>query len=169
MPDNAERSVFSERLEVLAIEIYRGREPNAGRFCAQCYNPLPGQIERCPHCGQSISSLRPVERVPIDVLRMIKAKHGREARPVRTIAYGGLLLAMVGACAGLIFISGNWGIAAFILMLLGGYFVSALLANSVGDAMGYKQGQRGLREQWDAHVAARSAADAETPAGVSDG
>ena len=157
MGESTDRPIFSERLETLAIEIYRGREPNAGRFCGNCYNPLIGNDAVCPHCGEELSSVGVVGKVPIDVLRIIRAKHGREARPVRTIAYGGLLLVMILACAGLLFISGNWGIAAFVLILIGGYFLSALLANSVGDELGYRAGQRGLEEQWEAFVAQRSA------------
>jgi hypothetical protein len=151
--DSPERPIFSERLEALAQQIYRGQEPNAGRFCGNCYNPLV-EDGPCEHCGATGS----VERIPREVLIMIKAKHGREARVVRTIAYGGLLLAVIAASAGLIFISGNWGIAAFILILIGGYFVSALLANSLGDAWGYAYGQKGLKEQWSKFVAHREAA-----------
>ncbi|HEX5940187.1 MAG TPA: hypothetical protein VFZ12_07485 [Dehalococcoidia bacterium] len=162
MTESAERPLFSERLEELAQQIYRGQEPNAGRFCANCYNPL---VENgpCSHCGGSTawasrSRTGSVERIPREVLIMIRSKHGREARVVRTIAYGGLLLAMIAASAGLIFISGNWGVAAFILILIGGYFVSALLANSVGDAWGYAYGQKGLQQEWQAFVEKRQSA-----------
>ena len=150
MTDSDEKPIFSPRLEELAQQIYRGNEPNAGRFCANCYNPLVEEGP-CAHCGATGS----VERIPREVLIMIRSKHGREARIVRTIAYGGLLLAMIAASAGLIFISGNWGIAAFIALLIGGYFVSALLANSLGDAWGYAYGQKGLDEEWRRFVEQR--------------
>ncbi|HET9199977.1 MAG TPA: zinc ribbon domain-containing protein [Dehalococcoidia bacterium] len=165
MAESTEKSIFSERLEELAQQIYRGQEPNAGRFCANCYNPLV-EDGRCPHCGATGS----VDRIPREVLIMIKAKHGREARVVRTIAYGGLLLAMIAASAGLIFISGNWGIAAFILILIGGYFVSALLANSIGDSWGYAYGQKGLADDWQRFVDQRdSAPPTAIPAGERSG
>ena len=153
MVESSDKPLFSERLEELAQRIYRGQEPNAGRFCANCYNPLVEEGP-CSHCGATGA----VERIPREVLIMIRAKHGREARVVRTIAYGGLLLAMIAASAGLIFISGNWGIAAFILLLIAGYFVSALLANSVGDAWGYAYGQKGLQQEWQAFVEQRESA-----------
>lgn len=153
MSESADKPIFSERLEELAQQIYRGNEPNAGRFCANCYNPLV-EDGPCSHCGATGS----VERIPREVLIMIRSKHGREARIVRTIAYGGLLLAMIGASAGLIFISGNWGIAAFILILIGGYFFSALLANSLGDTWGYAYGQKGLQEEWHMFVEQRDSA-----------
>jgi hypothetical protein len=162
--ESAEKPIFSERLEALAQQIYRGQEPNAGRFCANCYNPLM-ESGHCNHCGATGS----VERVPREVLIMIKAKHGREARVVRTIAYGGLLLAMIAASAGLIFISGNWGIAAFILILIGGYFVSALLANSIGDAWGYAYGQKGLADEWRRFVEQRNSAQHAVVAGEQSG
>ncbi|MPZ24344.1 MAG: hypothetical protein GEU28_12600 [Dehalococcoidia bacterium] len=128
---------------------------------ANCYNPLVEGASTCSHCGLAVAEVGLVERVPRDVLVMIKTKHGREARIVRSIAYGGLLLAMIGASAGLIFISGNWGIAAFIVILIGGYFVSALLANSLGDAWGYRYGQKGLDEDWQTFLAQRAAEPVE--------
>ncbi|MEX2238020.1 MAG: hypothetical protein WEB00_10840 [Dehalococcoidia bacterium] len=163
MSDPEAAPLFSPRLENLAVEIYRGREPNAGRFCGNCYNPLVGELDSCSHCGRDLAVVGTVEKVPIDVLRLIKRKHGREARIVRTFAYGGLLLVIIGACAGLLLISGNWGIAAFILILVGGYFVSALLANSVGDAWGYRYGLKGLDEDWQAFVRRRES-EAQEPA-----
>jgi hypothetical protein len=156
---STERPILSAHLEALAAEIYRGNEPNSGRFCGNCYNPLAADASLCAHCGNSIREVPSVERIPREVLLMIKAKHGREARVVRSMAYGGLLLAMIAASAGLLFISGNWGIAAFILILIGGYFASAVLANSLGDAWGYRAGQRGLEEEWRRFVSSRDAVE----------
>jgi hypothetical protein len=163
--DDRSSEIFSERLEALAAEIIRGNEPNAGRFCGHCYNPLGPEATGCSHCRRSLAEVAPVDRIPRDVLLMIKTKHGREARVVRTIAYGGLLLATIAASAALIFISGVWGIIAFVVVLIAGYFVSAIVANSVGDAWGYRSGQKGLAAGWQEFIARR---ETENKVGVPD-
>jgi hypothetical protein len=153
--DDQSSEIFSERLEALAAEIIRGQEPNAGRFCGHCYNPLAVDATTCSHCARSLAETESVDRIPREVLLMINTKHSREARVVRTIAYGGLLLATIAASAALLFISGVWGIIAFVAVLVAGYFLSAIIANSLGDAWGYRSGQKGLASSWQEFLARR--------------
>ena len=75
---------------------------------------------------------------------------------VRGIAWGGLTLGVVLGLLPLAFYGVSWWtlVGFFGLMLLF-YIGSANLANSVGDAVGYRWGQSELRRRWEAFLRAR--------------
>lgn len=140
-------------------EILRGTAPNAGRFCGYCYHPLADEASPCPHCDQAPAERPPVKRIPAEVLAMFRAQRSREAWVVRTIAYGGLGL---GIGLGLLPIgladATWWTILAFFAILGFFYLFSATLANTIGDAIGYRWGQRVLEKRWREFVAERQRA-----------
>jgi hypothetical protein len=163
------QSIFSQRLVGLLDDVLEGKAPNAGRFCGYCYHPLPsaGQSPQegpstglrtglCPHCGRSSTERPAVTRVPEAVFAMYRAQRSREGWTVRGIAWVGLTLGVVLGLLPLAFFGVNWWtlLAFFGLMLLF-YIGSANVANSVGDAVGYRWGQSELRRRWDAFVRAR--------------
>jgi hypothetical protein len=142
--------IFSERLLILLDEVLAGRAPNAGRFCGNCYHPLAAERESCAHCGRSTAEQRAVETVPREVVEMHKRRRGREGLVVRTIAWGGLTVGVIVAL--LPFVFGDvtlWTVLAFFGLLFGFYVLSANLANSVGDAIGYRWGQAIVRREWE--------------------
>ena len=159
-----DRGILSERLVGLLDDILEGRAPNAGRFCGYCCHPLrpPGRSREddlCPHCARSSTEWPAVTRVPEAVVAMHRARRSREGWTVRSVAWGGLTLGVVLGLLPLAFCGVNWWtlLAFFGLMLLF-YIGSANLANSVGDAVGYRWGQSELRRRWNAFVRARERA-----------
>ncbi len=92
---------------------------------------------------------------------MYRKAHSREGIVVRSIAWGGLT---IGVCLSLVPIAFGgvhwWSIFGFFGLLIFFYLLSANLANSVGDALGYAWGQSILRTRWDRFIAIR---DAERP------
>jgi thiamine transporter ThiT len=78
---------------------------------------------------------------------------------VRSVAWGGLTLGVVLALVPLAFAGVHWWtMAAFFGLMALFYLLSANLANSVGDAIGYAWGQSMLRKSWTRFVAARGGA-----------
>lgn len=151
-----EGEVLSERLLVLLDDVLAGRAPNAGRFCGYCYHPLAHGRESCAHCGRSTGERPPVEAVPRPVIEMHRRRRGREGLAVRTIAWGGLTVGVIVAL--LPFALGNvtwWSVIAFFALLAFFYLLSANLANSLGDALGYRWGQSLVRREWSRFVKER--------------
>ena len=75
---------------------------------------------------------------------------------VRTIAWGGLTVGVIVAL--LPFVFGNvtlWTVLAFFGLLAFFYLLSANLANSLGDALGYGWGQSIVRREWDRFIRER--------------
>jgi hypothetical protein len=145
----ADREILSERLLLLLDDVLAGQAPNAGRFCGYCYNPLSPERKICTHCGRSTAECPAVAAVPRPVIEMHKRRRGREGLVVRSIAWGGLT---VGVFASLLpFVFGNvglWSVLAFFGLLAFFYLLSANLANSLGDALGYRWGQSIVRREW---------------------
>jgi hypothetical protein len=157
-PPGADTEILSERLRELIEDILEGRAPNAGRFCGNCYHPS-AELETCPHCGISASSVAPTEAIPLEVLAMHQRRRGREGLVVRTIAWGGLTLGVTLAL--LPFVFGDVSILTVVLffgLLLVFYIGSANLANSVGDALGYRWGRSLFEKLWRDFTANRDAA-----------
>ncbi len=151
-----EEEVFSERLLALLDDILQGKAPNAGRFCAYCYHPFTQEYQACPHCGHRPGQGPPVTRIPVEVLEMHRTRRSREGLVVRSIAWGGLTLGVVLALLPLAFSGVTWWtVIAFFAILAAFYILSANLANSVGDALGYRWGQSIVRRRWRALVAGR--------------
>jgi len=144
------RSIFSERLQALMAEILAGNAPNAGRFCGYCYHPLAKETQRCDHCGRSTAHWPPAQRIPTEVLTMFRAQRSREGWAVRSIAYGGLLAGIVLGLLPIALFDVHWWTALALFAIIGLFYVAAAnLANSVGDALGYRWGQAELRRRWE--------------------
>ena len=145
----APAEIFSARLLALLDDILEGKAPTAGRFCGYCYQPLARERTLCPHCGRSTGEWSPVSRVPDAVVQMHRTRRSREGLVVRSIAWGGLSLGVVVALLPLIFAgAAGWSIIGFFAILALFYIASANLANSLGDALGYRWGQSILRRRW---------------------
>jgi hypothetical protein len=150
-----EAPIFSARLEALLAEILAGRAPDAGRFCGRCYDPLSPNQKTCSHCATKTSTHAPVEQIPREVIDMVRARRGRESLVVRSMAYGGLAVALALALIPLLFLPFWWGFVAFFSVVAVGYVVSANVANSLGDAIGYRWGQRTLARRWQEFIERR--------------
>ncbi|MBI2913845.1 MAG: hypothetical protein HYY03_07985 [Chloroflexi bacterium] len=110
----------------------------------------------CPHCGRAAAAWHPAGRIPDEVVEMHRTRRGREGMVVRTIAWGGLTLGVVVALLPLVFAGATWwSILSFFAILGGFYIASANLANSLGDALGYRWGQSIVRRRWQAFLAER--------------
>jgi hypothetical protein len=156
----APREILSERLLLLLDDILAGQAPNAGRFCGYCYHPLPPEREVCSHCGRSSTERPTVAAVPRPVIEMHKRRRGREGLVVRTIAWGGLTVGVILALLPLAFANVSWwSVVAFFGLLAFFYLLSANLANSLGDSLGYRWGQSLVRREWTRFIAARDADD----------
>jgi len=80
----------------------------------------------------------------------------REGLDVRTVAWGGL---SVGVIAALLHLAlgdvALWSVIAFFGLLVFFYLLSANLANSLGDSLGYAWGQSLVRREWARFVKQR--------------
>lgn len=133
-----------------------GRAPNAGRFCGHCYHPLSPGRDVCPHCARSTLDRPPVDAVPLTVVHLHRRRRSREGLVVRTLAWAGLTAGVFVALVPLAFAGvAWWTISLFFGLLFFFYLLSANLANSVGDALGYTWGQSLLRRGWEQFVAER--------------
>jgi len=148
--------VLSGRLVLLIDDVLAGRAPNAGRFCGYCYHPLSVDGQMCPHCGRGTGEWRPVEALPRELLEMQRLRRKREGLVVRTFAWGGLTAGVVLALLPLAFAGVRWwSVALFFGLLAFFYVASANLANSLGDALGWRWGQSVIRSRWERLVAER--------------
>lgn len=147
--------IFSPRLLALVEEILQGRAPNAGRFCGNCYNPLAEDVGQCGHCGLSTALRPPVRQIPREVFAMFRAQRLREAITVRTLAWGGLATGLALALFLMVVLPFWWNVAAFALALGASYVAAANIANWLGDAIGYRWGQRVLEKRWREFTKAR--------------
>ena len=157
----SERRVFSTRLEAFLDRLAEGETPNAGAFCAFCYNPLPAGFERCDHCGQGISARKPIASLPADVIEMHGRKRRRESLIVNSLAYAGLALALA-LFLGLVAVnvlymeSALWFfVIATVVLLIASRLFPALLGGVIGDDVGFRYANKRLAEDWTDHVAKR--------------
>jgi len=75
---------------------------------------------------------------------------------VRAIAWGGLTVGVIVALLPLAFANVSWwSVLAFFGLLAFFYLLSANLANSLGDALGYRWGQALVRREWARFVRER--------------
>lgn len=73
---------------------------------------------------------------------MHRKRRSREGLVVRGIAWGGLTLGVVLSLLPLVFAGATWwSILSFFVILAFFYVLSANVANSLGDALGYRWGQ----------------------------
>ena len=136
-----------------------GRAPNAGRFCGNCYHPLAPERTACPHCGIAVAEVAIATAVPREVIDAHRRRRSREGNTVRTFAWTGLTLGVVLALIPLAFAGVQWWtITLFFGLLFGFYVLSANLANTLGDTLGYRWGKSLFRKRWEQFVARRDAA-----------
>jgi len=138
--------IFSARLQALLEDILRAQAPNAGRFCGNCYNPLADDADQCAHCGLSTAQRPPVRQIPPEVFAMVRAQRLREAIPVRSLAWGGLAAGLSLALFLMVVLPFWWNVGASIVVFGITYVAAANIANSLGDALGYRWGQRVLEK-----------------------
>jgi hypothetical protein len=148
--------IFSARLQALLEDILRAQAPNAGRFCGNCYNPLADDAEECGHCGLSTAERPPARHIPAEVFAMLRAQRLREAIPVRSLAWGGLAAGLSLALFLMVVLPFWWNVGASTLAFVVSYVAAANIANSLGDALGYRWGQRELEKRWEAFVTKRN-------------
>ena len=150
--------VISPRLVELLDDMLEGRAPNAGRFCGNCYHPLARERTSCPHCGIAVAEAPTVAAVPLEIIEAHRIRRAREGTAVRTIAWTGLMIGVTAALVPLAFGGVTWWtITLFFGLMLFFYLLSANLANTVGDALGYRWGLSVFRKRWQRFVATRDA------------
>ena len=149
--------IVSARLVAWLDAVLAGRAPNAGRFCGNCYHPRQAKDDDCPHCGTSAAGAGTVESVPLEIIEAHRRRRGREGAVVRSIAWIGLTIGVVLALVPLAFAGVTWwSFTAFFGLMIFFYIFSANVANSLGDAWGYRWGLAIFRQAWERHLAARS-------------
>lgn len=98
-----------------------------------------------------------MEGLPRALLEMHRLRRKREGTVVRSFAWGGLTIGVVVSL--LPFVIGGrvtpLTAGLFTGLLVFFYLFSANLANSVGDALGYRWGQSIVRKRWAKLVAER--------------
>lgn len=148
MEKSAPTHILSPHLESFLEELVAGRSPNIGRFCGQCYTPLPTGHERCGHCGHGVAETAPLERLPQGVVAVFRAQRQREGMAVRLTFYSTLFLGIFASALGMAFLPFWWNVVAFMGGLGGSYILSANVANTLGDALGYRWGRQAAQRQW---------------------
>jgi hypothetical protein len=152
----ADDSIISERLADLLDDMLAGRAPNAGRFCGNCYHPLAPERDACPHCGTAVAERPTVAAVPKEVIEAFRLRRGREGLVVRTFAWVGLAIGITVALLPLALVGvAWWTFVSFFGLMFFFYLLSANLANSVGDSLGYSWGQAVFRRHWRRFTAKR--------------
>ena len=152
----ADDSIISERLTDLLDDMLAARAPNAGRFCGNCYHPLAPERVACPHCGTTVAERPTAAAVPKDVIEAFRLRRSREGLVVRTFAWAGLSIGVIVALLPLALVGvAWWTFVSFFGLMVFFYLLSANLANSVGDSLGYRWGQAVFRRHWERFVAKR--------------
>jgi hypothetical protein len=93
---------------------------------------------------------------------MHRRRRGREGLVVRTLAWGGLTVGVIVALLPFVFADVSWwSVLAFFGLLAFFYLLSANLANSLGDSLGYRWGQSLVRREWGRFIRERDAQTAK--------
>lgn len=155
------RRVFSPRLEAFLVQIQDGSTPNAGTFCAFCYNPLPAGFERCDSCGQDLRERPPVTSLPDAVIEMHRRKQRRESLVVNAFAYLGLALGLA-LFLGMVAVNvlyldrALWFfLVATVVFLVASRVLAGVLGGFVGDEVGFRYANKRLAEDWADHLSQR--------------
>ncbi len=125
-----------------------GQLPNTGRFCGQCYTPIASSRDTCSHCGRSTSEVAPLEHLPLSIIDVYIARRRREGLAVRLTFYTVLLIGIIVSALVIGFLPFWWNVVAFTFALGASYLLSGNLANTVGDSVGYRWGQRAAERKW---------------------
>jgi hypothetical protein len=156
-----ERRIFSPRLDDFLDRLQEGETPNAGTFCAFCYNPLAPDATRCEHCGQTVAERAAIKSVPRDVVEMHRRMRKRESVIVNSFAFFGLGLGLA-LFLGLVAINVLYlnrelwfFVIATVVFLVGSRVLAGIIGGYIGDEIGYRYGHKKLAEDWRQHLAAR--------------
>lgn len=156
-----ERGIFSPRLYDFLDKLQEGETPNAGTFCAFCYNPLPDDVKRCDHCGQNLAERPPINSVPREVVAMHWRMRRRESVIVNAFAFFGLGLGLA-LFLGLVAINVLYlnrelwfFVIATVIFLVSSRVLAGLIGGYIGDEIGFRYGHKKLAEDWRQHLATR--------------
>ena len=158
MADGFAIAPISPRLEEIAVEVSRGEAPNSGRFCGNCYTPVAAGRPRCAYCGVSPDERAPVDRIPLGVFEIVRAKRRRESLIVNGMAFTGLGIGTAVAIAMVVALPGLWKLAALAMLLLGTRGLAAMFGGWWGDAWGYRSATALVRRKWAEFERERDAA-----------
>jgi len=153
--------LFSDRLEEHIVAFTRGEVPNQGRFCGHCYTPMSPETVHCPNCAADTRERPPVERIPDEVVMMLRMQRKTERSWVTGFAYLGLLIAvMVGLAVvlGVPYLRGNLLPATIVyglILFIGGRVLAGTLGGYYGDRIGFERARRNLLAAWDDWVSKR--------------
>ena len=86
---------------------------------------------------------------------MFRAQRLREAIPVRSLAWGGLAAGLSLALFLMVVLPFWWNVGVSVVTFGVSYVAAANIANSLGDALGYRWSQRVLEKRWREFVEAR--------------
>lgn len=155
--------LFSPRLDELLQEMEKGRAPNTGRFCGNCYTPMAKGRDACPHCGVVTRAAPPVGSIPPDVFDMFDRLRRREGYVVHSFAFAGLIIAFMVSFVMFYYLPGfPWivldaaaliGLTVTLPRLTGGWF---------GDELGSAWARRRLAGEWRRFEARRAASPPPT-------
>jgi hypothetical protein len=141
---------YLDHLQEKMEERLAHRVPAAGRYCGFCYARLRAEDTICGFCGTNTAQRATVGEIPQEVLKAYKAKASTEARWVHTGAFTGLILASVIFIWMVIWGPGILGqpALAFIVLLLGGYFLAQFFGPLLFAQWGYSRGAKKRDRMW---------------------
>lgn len=146
--------VFSPRLDEVLGLMVKGEAPNAGRFCGYCYTPMSKTAAACPYCARPVADIRPLDKLPAEVIALYKRMRKRESLIVNSFAFGGLFLAVLifmGLVAVAVYLMDQslWMLGfATLFLLVGGRVFAGLLGGWIGDNIGYEYSRKKLIVEW---------------------
>jgi hypothetical protein len=162
-PRSAAR-IFSQRLEDFMDLLWDGKAPNAGEFCAFCYNPIPRGYVRCDHCGQDLAERPPLKSLPREIVYMYRSKMKRESTIVNGFAFLGLFLGLA-LFLGMVAINVLYMEKAFwffcvsiVVLIVASRVFAGLIGGVIGDEVGYRVASNRLAEDWATWVHERETA-----------
>jgi len=159
--------LFSDRLEEHIVALTRGEVPNHGRFCGNCYTPMSPETVHCPNCATDTRERPPVDRIPDEVVLMLRMQRKVERSWVTGFAYLGLLIAVMAGLAvvlGIPYLRGNLLPATIVyglILFIGGRVLAGTLGGYYGDRIGFERARRNLLASWDEWVIERDHASVE--------
>ena len=158
--------IFSQSLEDHIVAVSRGGQPNAGRFCGNCYTPIGRDTEMCPHCRETCdpegrSGRAPVDAVPGEMLEVLRRQRAIESKWVNSFAYLGIVIAAVTGIAIVLWLPFFrdrliWATLFYgVYLLIGSRVLPAILGGYYGDRIGFEKARAETRAAWDEWVVER--------------
>ncbi len=154
--------IFSQSLEDHIVAVSRGTQPNAGRFCGNCYTPIARDTEMCPHCREDTRSGRaPLDAVPSEMLEILRKQRAIESKWVNGFAYLGIIIAAVTGIAIVLWVPFFrdrliWATLFYgVYLLIGSRVLPAILGGYYGDRIGFEKARAETRAAWAEWVTER--------------